>query len=140
MIERVLKAGKRKVLATSAILIVITSVVDWALGRDVSIAGLYILPMMVGAVVLRPAETALLAFVCSCLRFCFDVPGSPAEITLRFIFAFAAYYISGLFVAELVRNRELAIHHLNSIKTEQTLRREAEEQLRVLVESSRRLS
>src|SRR5207253_989096 len=34
---------------------------DWAVGHNVSLAALYILPMMVAATVLRPAETALFA-------------------------------------------------------------------------------
>src|SRR5437660_10718371 len=35
-----------------------------------------------------------------------------------------------------MRNRQLAIEHLSKIREEQNLRREAEEQLKVLVESS----
>src|SRR5205807_8494256 len=45
-------------------------------------------------------------------------------------------FLSGLFVTVLVRNHELVIQHLASMEVEQALRREAEEQLRLLVESS----
>jgi signal transduction histidine kinase len=58
------------------------------------------------------------------------------EVILRFVFAFLGYYASALFVAALVRNRELEVQHLSKIEREQQLRREAEEQLKILVESS----
>jgi PAS domain S-box-containing protein len=47
-----------------------------------------------------------------------------------------AYLLSGLFVAALKRNQQLVAEHLSKIETEQVKRREAEEQLRVLVASS----
>src|SRR6266853_666923 len=136
MIARLVKTGKPKILLGTVALVMLVTLADWATGNDVSLAALYILPMMAGAVVLRPVETAVLAVVCSYLRSWFDVPGSPAELALRFVFSAFAYLLSGLFVTALVRNREQAIRHLDHIKIEQALRREAEEQLRVLAESS----
>jgi two-component system, LuxR family, sensor kinase FixL len=47
-----------------------------------------------------------------------------------------AYCGVGLFVVELRRNRQMYIAHLTQIEKQQALRREAEEQLRVLAESS----
>jgi PAS domain S-box-containing protein len=52
------------------------------------------------------------------------------------VFASLAYFCSGLFVVALVRNRELVMDHLENIERERSLRSEAEQQLRVLVESS----
>jgi len=109
---------------------------DWASGNNISLAALYILPMMLSAIVFRPLETAAFALLCSSLRSWFDLPGSLADVGLRFIFAALAYLVSGLFVTALLRNREQAIRHLDHIRIEQALRREAEEQLRVLAESS----
>jgi two-component system sensor kinase FixL len=131
-----LKAGRIKVLVATAVLVALVALGDWLVGRTVSLAPVYILPMMLGAVVLRPHETALLAIVGSFLRAWFDTPASETEVILRFVFAFLGYYSSALFVTALVRNRELEIEHLSKIQREQQLRREAEEQLRVLVESS----
>src|SRR5215471_17528259 len=87
LIGSLLKAGKRNILLVALILVMTTAFLDWAIGRNVSLAALYILPMMVAAVVLRPAEIAAFAFVCSYLRFRFDTYGSPAELTLSFVFA-----------------------------------------------------
>src|SRR5260370_5619866 len=94
------------------------------------------LAMMLGATVLSPFEVAALAVLCSILRSLFDLPSPHMEALLRFIFAALAYAASGLFVAGLIRNRELMLEHLARIRREQELRREVEEQLKVLVESS----
>ncbi len=136
MIALLLRAGKIKILATTAILVALTALVDWLVGRNVSLALLYIVPMMLGAVVLRPGEIVFLAVLCSFLRACFDTPGSPAELALRFVFAVLAYIVSGLFVSGLVRTHELVRHHLIGVTIEQKRRREAEEQLKILAESS----
>jgi len=136
MIGLCLRAGRKRVLLVTAALVTTVAFADWAVGNSVSLGVLYILPMMLGAVVLRPWETAALAVLCSLLRSTFDTPGSHAEIILRFAFATLAYFSSGLFVTALVRNRQLVVEHLVRIEREQALRREAEEQLSVLVESS----
>jgi signal transduction histidine kinase len=136
VIPKLLKAGKPKILASTAALVALTTLADWASGNNISLAALYILPMMLGALVLGWTEIAALALLCSYLRFWFDVPSSPADLALRFVFAALAYFLSGLFVAGLVRKHEEAIRHLSQIQFEQTLRRDAEEQLRVLAESS----
>ena len=136
MISWLLRAGKTRILAATAALVALVACVDWAVGRNVSLAVLYILPTMLGALVLPPWGTAGVALLCACLRALFDVPGSPAELVLRFVFAVAAYFVSGQFVASLVRKHEQAAQHLSRIQIEQALRKEAEEQLKVLVESS----
>lgn len=136
MISRCLVAGRPKVLAMTVCLVALIVLADWSVGNSVSLGVLYVLPMMLGAVVLRHFETAVLAIVCSLLRSWFDTPGSQAEIVLRFVFAFVAYFSSALFVTALVRNRELVVDHLDTVQREQDLRHSAEEQLKLLVESS----
>ena len=136
VIAACLKAGRTKVLAATAGLLALVAFTDWYVGNTVSLSVLYILPMIFGAVVLGPLETAVLALVCAFLRACFDVPSSRPEIALRFAFASLGYFSSGLFVAALIRNRELVVEHLARVQREQDLRREAEEHLSVLVESS----
>ena len=131
-----LKADKRKVLVATAALVMLVAWSDWAVGNTFSLGVLYILPMMLGALALSPAGIAGLAFLCACLRFLFDVPSGCLEIILRFMFSSLAYFVSGLFVVVLDRNRELVVEHLAKVEREQALRHEAEEQLRVLVESS----
>ena len=131
-----LKAGKVKVLAVVVAMVSLTALADWYVGNRASLGVFYIIPMMIGAIVLAPMETAALAVLCAFLRSWFDIPSPPVEVMLRFVFAFLAYTGSGLFVTALIRNRELVVEHLGNIQREQGLRREAEDQLRVLVESS----
>lgn len=136
MIAFWLKAGKPLILAITAIMIVWIAILDWSVGNSFSLGILYILPMVFAAGILRPWETAVLALLCAFLRSRFDTPGSQTEVYLRFAFASASYFVCGLFVTGLVRNRRLVAEHLARIEQEQQLRREAEEQLRVLVASS----
>ncbi len=137
MIGFFLKADKTQVLALAAVSIVLIAVADWAVGTRASLGLLYIIPIMMGATVLAPPQTAVLALICSALRAWFDLPHPQTlELLLRFLFAFLAYTGLGLFVTALIRNRELAVKHLAEVRREQGLRREAEEQLKVLAESS----
>jgi PAS domain-containing protein len=131
-----LRASRPRLLVATVLLVIVIAFADWRVGNTVSLGVLYILPMMLGAIVLRPGETAALALLCSFLRSSFDVPSSPAEKMLRFAFASLAYFTSGLFVTALVRNRELVVDNLSRVEREQALRRDAEEQVRALVESS----
>src|SRR5215472_2232674 len=118
VIARFLKAGKATVAWVTGLLIALIAVADWAIGSRASLGLLYIVPMMLGATILTPWQTALLAAACSFLRSCFDLPSPPVEVVLRFLFAWLAYTCSGVFVTALIRNRAL------------------EEQLKTLVQSS----
>ena len=86
---------------------------------------LYILPMVLAATVVTPRSVVGLAMVCALLRTLFDNPHSAIETSLRCLFALFAYSFSGLFVGAIMRSRQ-----------EQALRLHAEEQLKVLVDSS----
>ena len=118
MVALLLRAGKRKVLAVIGALVAAIAIADWSVGARASLGLLYILPTMLGGLVLAPVEIVGLAILCSVLRSCFDLPSPALEMFLRFVFATLAYASCGLFVTALIRNREL------------------EEQLTVLVESS----
>ncbi len=132
----IVKAGRARVLAGIAGLIAIIAAADWSVGTKASLGIFYIVPMVIGATVLRWPGIVLLAIVCSSLRSLFDIPSPYMEQLLRFGFATLAYASAGLLVAALIRNRELTIAHLANIRREQELRREAEEQLRILADSS----
>jgi two-component system sensor kinase FixL len=137
VIDVMSKAGNTRILIGIAGLIALIATADWYVGTRASLGVFYIVPMVVGATALPRRGIILLAIVCSSLRSMFDLPNPPhIEELLRFVFATLAYAASGLLVATLIRNRELTIAHLANLRREQELRREAEEQLRILVESS----
>ncbi|MBZ5676233.1 MAG: HAMP domain-containing histidine kinase [Acidobacteriia bacterium] len=135
-VETCLKAGRVKVVSIVVPMVVLIALADREVGLVVSLGVLYILPMMIGAVACGPIEIFLLAGACAFLRSWFDTPATDAEAILRFTFALLAYFVSGLFVVTLVHNRRRAVDHLATLEREQALRREAEEQLKLLVESS----
>jgi len=136
IVGQFLAAGQLAILSATLISILAIAVADWAVGNSVSLGVLYIFPMMLGALALRPIAVLTLALVCSVLRTAFDTPGSAAEVDLRFAFATAAYFCAGLFVTALVRNRQLIVQHLADLQQEQELRQGAEQQLKLMVESS----
>jgi two-component system, LuxR family, sensor kinase FixL len=136
MISFLLKADKTKIITAVACLVVLIAITDWAVGNTFSLGVLYILPMILGALVLHWPETAALALLCAFLRSRFDVPSTHLEATLRFVFASVSYFVSSLFVIALMRNRHLVAEHLAKLQREQELRLEAEEQLRALAASS----
>ena len=127
---------RRSVVAATLLLLALTVLADWSVGKEISLGVLYIAPMMLGALVLSRSQIAGLALLSAFLRSRFDSPGTFAEYTLRFVFAALSYYLCGLFVAALVRNRRITEEHLRKIQREQELRRDAEDQLRLLVASS----
>ncbi len=136
MISVFLKAGRNRILPSVFGSIVLIATADWAIGNRASLGLLYMLPMMAAATVLSAGPVVALAAICSALRSWFDIPAPQLEMLLRFIFAFTAYAGAGLFVIGLIRTRATEMEHQAKIRREQELRREAEEQLRILVESS----
>jgi two-component system sensor kinase FixL len=128
--------GTQKTLTAAFVAVGVIAIADRAIGNTASLGLLYMLPMVVAATVLRPAPIVALAAVCSSLRSWFDIPAPPLEMLLRYLFAFVTYAGAGLFVVVLIRNRAVTLEHLATLRREQELRRDAEEQLKILVESS----
>lgn len=118
MIRAVLRVGRGKVLLGIAVIVTLIAAADWRIGNRASLGVLYLLPMILGGIVLPIPTIVGLALACAALRSIFDIPSPQIEILLRFIFATFAYSCAGLLVKWLIRNREL------------------EEHLRILVESS----
>jgi PAS domain S-box-containing protein len=127
-----LSASRLRLLGVASFLVGLIALADFLVSFSISLGLLYILPMMLAAVWLRPRGIVAWAVVCAILRVVFNPANSPVESALRFSFALLAYIIAGLFVGELIRNRRLTHERLE----EQKRRIEIEEQLKVLVESS----
>ena len=88
MIGVIFKAGRVRVLAAISGLIALIATADWYAGTRASLGVFYIVPMVIGAIVLPPQGIVALAVVCSSLRSLFDLPNPPhIEEFLRFIFA-----------------------------------------------------
>jgi PAS domain S-box-containing protein len=82
-------------------------------------------------------QIAMVGGVCTILAEMFDpFPWEPAAGVPRDIFMLAAYFGTGLFAHESAKNRRLTEQHVRGVEQEAELRRDAEQQLKALIESS----
>jgi len=134
MISFWLAAPKGKTLIAAIVLIGLVALVD--AHTNPSLAVLYILPMMLGALVMGPRGTLALALVCAIVQSPFDHAPDQIEKVFHLCFAALSYATSGLLITSLVRNRRTVAEHLATLQKEQQRREDAEEHLRALVASS----
>lgn len=127
---------RQYVLPVAAGLIGLLVGLEWLLQADFSLGVLYVIPIAIAAMVLNRVEILLLAVVCAVLRGLFTNAPTPLDHTLRFLMATLAFSGVGLFVVEMSRNRRVVISYYAKLKLEQDLRKQAEDQLRILAESS----
>jgi two-component system sensor kinase FixL len=115
----------------------VIAVVDWRIEGNVPLGFLYLFPMLLVGSVLNRWQIGIAAAVCTLLTELFDSFNWPSLVAIpRDILIFAAFLCMGLFVFESGRSRQLALRHLRDIEREAEARAEAEEQLKVLVDSS----
>jgi two-component system sensor kinase FixL len=121
----------------AAALIAVIAAIDWRVETNVSLGFLYLFPMLVLGAWLERWQLGIAASVCTALVEVFDpFPFIASEGIPRVILVFAAFFGAGLFVFESAKNRRLEHRHVLDVETEIELRRDAEEQLRILVDSS----
>ena len=137
MLSLFLRGGNRAVLLKAALLITAIALADWRADKEVTLGFLYLFPMLMVGSVLKRWQIAIVAALCTTLAEIFDsFEWRPSAAIPRDILVFAAFLGMGLFVYEVVRSRQAALRHLNQIESESEARRAAEEQLKVLVDSS----
>jgi len=129
------ETNRRLFLTTAAILVIAIAVIDWQTKPFISIGFLYLFPILLVAGFLSWWQIILVALVCSVLQELFsELPSS--EAVYRLVMAFVGFSGTGLFVSQIIRNRQMALDHLAEVEKQTELRKEIEEQLQVLVESS----
>jgi two-component system, LuxR family, sensor kinase FixL len=137
MFSSLLQGTRRAVLIRAICTVAVISVVDWRVEGNISLGFLYLFPMVLVGSVLSRAQIALAAAVCMILAEWFDpFPWTAETGAPRDIMMFSAFLGIGLFVYESTRNRQRALEHLHEIEAESQARLEAEEQIKVLIESS----
>jgi two-component system, LuxR family, sensor kinase FixL len=122
-------------LIAAALLIVAIAAVDWLTKPYISIGFLYLFPIMLIAAFLPRWQMIGVALACAVLQELFSELPSSEAIT-RLLMASAGFVGTGLFVSEIIRTRQMALEHVEEVETHSKLRQEAEEQLRILVDSS----
>lgn len=120
----------------AAVLVAILVLFEWRSKLDVSLGIFYVFPIAVAATALNRWQIIAVAATCAFLRGLFTPQYTGLEFGLRYTMALLAYSGMGLLIYEMSRNRRIVIAHYARLKLEQELRRRAEDQLRILAESS----
>jgi len=128
-------SNRRRLLILSGLMVVVIALVDWWTKPYISLGFLYLFPIMMAGGLLSRPQIVSFAALCAVLQEEFsNLPSGDAWP--RLILSSAGFIGTGLFIYELLRNRRMVLENLNEIETQVQARREAEEQLQVLVESS----
>jgi two-component system, LuxR family, sensor kinase FixL len=131
------QGDRRVVLLKSAILIALIALIDWRVIGEVALGFLYLIPMLMIGSVAGPFTIGPVAAVCTYLAEQFgDLPWDLRTGLSRVVLHFAAFFGAGLFIREINNSRRVAAENLHEIERERDARRDAEEQLKILFESS----
>jgi PAS domain S-box-containing protein len=127
--------SRTRLLSLAAVLVVVIALVDWRTEPYLSLGFLYLFPIMIAGGFLSRTKIVTLAILCALLQEEFsNLP--PGDAITRLVLSSAGFVGTGLFISELLRNRRIVLTHMQELENQVQLRREAEEQLRALVESS----
>jgi two-component system sensor kinase FixL len=136
LVFRYLQGSRGAVLARAAVLIAIVATIDWRVDLNISFGFLYLFPMLAAAAVLTRWQILVMAAFCTLLSdlldpFAFTLAALPQDVLV-----FSALAGTGLFSYEVARNRRREAENLRRIEGEMMARREAEEQLEFVIQSS----
>ncbi len=137
----------------AALLVGGIAAVDWVLPQ-VTFGYLYLLPILLAAAALNRFQILGMAVLCAYLREAFDplqgTPGAAGEHWLatfdpllwapgsmgRLLVVTVGFAMTGFFLAEINLRRRLLTEHLKERELQMRLRQEAEQQVRILIETS----
>ncbi len=128
-------ANRRRLLIVVVLMVVVIAAIDWWTEPYLSLGFLYLFPIMIAGGFLSRTQIVGFAVLCALLQEPFsNLP--RGETWPLLILSSAGFIGTGLFIFEVLHNRRMVLDHLNEVETQVQARREAEEQLQVLVESS----
>ena len=137
MSSRLFQDNTGSLLFRSGLLIILIAIADWRIDAAIPLGFLYLLPMVLVGRVLSRWQICSAAALCTGLTEAFNsLKWTPAVGLPRDILTFAAFSSIGLFVYGVVRNRRVSSDNMRRIEAEIAARQDAEEQLKVLIESS----
>lgn len=137
MLSFLTRGSRQAVVVGAALMVAVIAFADWRIESQVPLGFLYLFPMLLVGNVLNRWQIGATAAICTFLTEEFDsFPWSPTVGIPRDILIFAAFLGMGLLVREIARSRQNALQHMRRIESESQARQAAEEQLKVLIESS----
>jgi PAS domain S-box-containing protein len=128
------RAQRRWLLFGGTLLIAIIALVD-ASTPGLPLGYLYLIPILLVSGFLSRPWIIVIVFACATLTGVLSHYHINQALPL-FVMALAGFSGTGLFVSEMVQNRQAILSHVQEMQNEIRLRHETEEQLRGLVESS----
>jgi PAS domain S-box-containing protein len=137
MLFRLHRNGTKSVILGASFLVILIAIADWEIDVAIPLGFLYLLPMQLFGRVLNRWQICIAAAVCTFLTEAFNsLKWTPAVGLPRDILTFAAFSGIGLFVYGVFRSRRSSNEHMQQVQSEIVARQDAEEQLKVLIESS----
>jgi two-component system, LuxR family, sensor kinase FixL len=127
--------NRPRVYAIAAVLSALIAWIDWKV-ESASLGFLYIVPILLASATLKGWHILGFAILCGILRELFNPLHPTAGAPVRMIIGAAGFTLAGFFVSELYRKRQMLALHLREREEEMRLRQEAQQQLRVLVDTS----
>ena len=137
-LDRFLAYSESRRLTVCVIAALLTASIAWVDWQffDVSIGFLYLFPILLAAPALNTWQILLMAACCAFLREAFDPLRSAPGAGERIAVVVAGYAMTGFFVTELNQRRRNLADHLAERERQIRLRQEAEQQVRILIETS----
>jgi len=130
-------APKRRtaLLSIAGAMIAAIATVDIVTKPYLSLEFLYLFPIIIVGGFLHRSRIVAVALGCAVLG---EVFGElPAEqMVIRLLFSSAGLAATGLFISELVRNRDVVLEHASELEVQQKRLKEAEQELQFLVDTS----
>lgn len=127
----------RLILTCAFILIGMIALVDWLILDNVSLGSLYVFPMLLVGTILPSWQIALTAVFCTVLADLFDpFPFEPIASLSQDALLFIAFAGMGMFSHAVTVNRKMERENRQKVEKEIAARREAEEQLEFLIQTS----
>jgi len=129
------RTNRKILLVAAAALTCAIALVDWYTRPFISIGFLYLFPMMLISGILKRWQIVAASVACAILQELYS--NLPLDTAIpRLIFSWFGFAGTGLFLFELLRNRRIVLAHLDEVERQSRQRKEAEEQLQLLVDSS----
>jgi len=128
-------ANRSRLLSIAALATAVIGLTDWITKPYISLGFLYLLPIMIVGGFLSRIQIVGAALVCAVLQESFsNLPEN--EAIFRLVLSSIGFIGTGLFVSELLNSRRAVLKHVEELENEIKLRRDAEDQLQILIESS----
>lgn len=129
-------SSRKHMLSLAAAMVAVLALLEWIYDFDFSLGILYIFPVVVASTVLTRWQIVAASIFCAYTRGLFTADETHLEHLLRFGMATIAYTGCGLLIYQINDSRRVVLLHYARVRFEQKLRRRAEEQLRLMAESS----